>query len=91
MMELWQALKNHSQQQYYPFHMPGHKAGRLGAFTEILPQDITEITDFDNLHKPEGILLQSQKRCAKLFSAEESFFFGKWFYKWYIVSNTFCL
>ena len=51
-MELWQALKNHSQQQYYPFHMPGHKAGRLGAFTEILSQDITEITDFDNLHKP---------------------------------------
>ena len=74
MMELWQALKNHSQQQYYPFHMPGHKAGRLGAFTEILSQDITEITDFDNLHKPEGILLQSQKRCAKLFGAEESFF-----------------
>ena len=60
-MELWQALKNHSQQQYYPFHMPGHKAGRLGAFTEILSQDITEITDFDNLHKPEGILLQSHK------------------------------
>ena len=74
MMELWQALKNHSQQQYYPFHMPGHKAGRLGAFTEILSQDITEITGFDNLHKPEGILLQSQKRCAKLFGAEESFF-----------------
>ena len=74
MMELWQALKNHSQQQYYPFHMPGHKAGRLGAFTEILSQDITEITDFDNLHKLEGILLQSQKRCAKLFGAEESFF-----------------
>ena len=73
-MELWQALKNHSQQQYYPFHMPGHKAGRLGAFTEILSQDITEITDFDNLHKPEGILLQSQKRCAELFGAEESFF-----------------
>lgn len=73
-MELWQALKNHSQQQYYPFHMPGHKAGRLGAFAEILSQDITEITDFDNLHKPEGILLQSQKRCAKLFGAEESFF-----------------
>ena len=54
--------------------MPGHKAGRLGAFTEILSQDITEITDFDNLHKPEGILLQSQKRCAELFGAEESFF-----------------
>lgn len=74
MEELWRTLKQYSQQKHYPFHMPGHKGGKLGAFSEILSQDITEIKGFDNLYQPEGILLQSQKRCATLFGAEESFF-----------------
>ena len=72
MMELWEALKNRSND--YPFHMPGHKGGRLGAFQEIMAQDITEIKGFDNLHQPQGIILEAQKRCAALFGAEESFF-----------------
>ena len=71
-MELWQTLKNRPNQ--YPFHMPGHKGGKLGAFPEIMMQDITEIKGFDNLHQPQGILLEAQKRCAALFGAEESFF-----------------
>ena len=54
--------------------MPGHKGGRLGAFQEIMAQDITEIKGFDNLHQPQGIILEAQKRCAALFGAEESFF-----------------
>lgn len=72
MTELWEALKNRPNQ--YPFHMPGHKGGRLGAFPSIMAQDITEIKGFDNLHQPQGILLEAQKRCAVLFGAEESFF-----------------
>ena len=74
MMELWQALKRHTKSGKYPFHMPGHKGGRLGIFSDMMRQDITEIEGFDNLHKPEGILLNAQKRCAGVFGAEESFF-----------------
>lgn len=74
MTTLYKALQDHTEQCYYPFHMPGHKGGRLGIFTEILQQDITEIKGFDNLHQPEGILLESQKKCANIFGAEESFF-----------------
>lgn len=74
MTALYKALQNHAEQCYYPFHMPGHKCGRLGIFTEILQQDITEIEGFDNLHQPKGILLESQKKCANIFGAEESFF-----------------
>lgn len=74
MTALYKALQNHAEQCYYPFHMPGHKGGRLGIFTEILQQDITEIEGFDNLHQPKGILLESQKKCANIFAAEESFF-----------------
>lgn len=40
---------------------------------EILRMDITEIEGFDNLHAPEGILLDLQRRASVLYGAEESF------------------
>lgn len=55
----------------YPFHMPGHKRnhdfGIVGA--DI---DITEIEGFDNLHKPEAILSELEKRTAKIFKSKKS-------------------
>ena len=60
-----------------PMHMPGHKrntalAPYLGTLGASL--DITEIDGFDNLHEPQGILLDAQKRAAALWGAKESFF-----------------
>ena len=74
MTQLWQALEAYAKSAVYPFRMPGHKGGRLGAFSHMMQQDITEIAGFDNLHSPQGILLEAQKRCASVFGAEESFF-----------------
>jgi arginine/lysine/ornithine decarboxylase len=37
-------------------------------------RDITEIDGFDNLHQPEGILLELQKKAACLYGADESFY-----------------
>jgi len=36
--------------------------------------DITEIEGFDDLHQPEGILLELQRKAAELCGAEESFY-----------------
>lgn len=71
---LYNKLKNYSSLGVYPFHMPGHKCGRGGAFSEISHMDITEINGFDNLHQPEGVIAEAQKLCAKTFRAEESYF-----------------
>ena len=51
-------------------------AGTLITGAEKLPYeiDITEITGFDNLHHAEGILLEAQKRVAKLYHADKSFY-----------------
>lgn len=59
----------------YPFHMPGHKrkTGNF-PFPEYYQKDITEIRGFDNLHHPEGILKEAQKRAAALWGAKDSFF-----------------
>lgn len=61
-----------------PLHMPGHKRRvnlsnnfrylrRLGA-----DLDITEVTGFDDLHEPEGILKASMERAALFWGSDES-------------------
>lgn len=71
---LYDKLKNYSKSGIYPFHMPGHKRTDI---TEegIIPYniDITEIHDFDNLHSPNGVIDEIQKKAAKLYNAKKAF------------------
>jgi arginine/lysine/ornithine decarboxylase len=55
----------------YPFHMPGHKRQMPGPW---YAHDISEITGFDNLHCPTGILADAQKKAAALYGAKESYY-----------------
>ena len=58
---LVQQLRDYSASDYYPFHMPGHKRNtELGKeYNNPFEIDITEISGFDNLHHPDGILKRS--------------------------------
>lgn len=78
---LYEKLMEYCSSDAYPFHMPGHKRNKdlirkiLGGAYEMPYQiDITEINGFDNLHHAEKILLEGQKRVARLYGAEESFY-----------------
>jgi arginine/lysine/ornithine decarboxylase len=60
--------------------MPGHKNNRKG-FKELeiirknlFEMDNTEVPGLDNLHIPEGMILEAQKKAAQAFGAYESFF-----------------
>jgi len=57
-----------------PFHMPGHKrnAALLG---DTLPwaMDITEITGFDNLQNPEGMLRDITRRAAAFWGSRAAY------------------
>ena len=68
---MYQLLKEYDKQNIYPFHMPGHKRNAR-VLEEYFPvrQDITEITGFDNLHHPQGILREAQDRLAELYGAK---------------------
>lgn len=72
MHSLLSRLTAYSQSDYYPFHMPGHKRRPLN-FPNPWTIDLTEITDFDNLHHAEGILLKLQERAARLFGSKKSY------------------
>ena len=75
MSRLIEKLTEYGQSDFYPYHMPGHKRQPLEGFPEQLAAlDITEIEGFDNLHQPEGILLEAQRQVAEAYGVEESFF-----------------
>lgn len=75
MEHLFEKLQRNAKGDIYPYHMPGHKRRSWGKLPEGLFQiDITEIDSFDNLHQPEGILLELQRKASRLYGAEESFY-----------------
>ncbi len=52
--------------------MPGHK--RNPEFNIVGSEiDITEIEGFDNLHSPEGVILEIENRLSNIYKAEKSF------------------
>lgn len=75
MEHLFEKLFHYGEGTIYPYHMPGHKRQSWGELPESLyKKDITEIEGFDNLHQPEGILLELQREAARIYGAEESYY-----------------
>lgn len=68
-------LKFYSE-NIYPFHMPGHKLGRLSTFknNDFLKYDVTEVDGTDNLFQSEGIIYDAQKRASDLYDTLETYF-----------------
>lgn len=73
--DLLTALTEYVNQDYYPFHMPGHKRNKKFCQIENPYQiDITEIDGFDNLHDAQGILKTAMETAAEIYHAEETHF-----------------
>ncbi|MCR4671842.1 MAG: aminotransferase class I/II-fold pyridoxal phosphate-dependent enzyme [Lachnospiraceae bacterium] len=72
---IFDKLEEYSRSGAYPFHMPGHKR-RLAPehIRETVKLDITEIEGFDDLHDPVGIIMEAEKRAARLYGSEETHF-----------------
>lgn len=77
---LFNALKKHSLQSPISMHVPGHKNGMnfpgigLDYYKEILRIDLTELSGLDDLHDPEGVILEAQRLAASLYNVEKSYF-----------------
>lgn len=61
------------------FHVPGHKYGQAQRCANFPAEphflvDTTEIPGTDNLHEPEGIIKEAQKRASDFYGSRESFF-----------------
>ena len=73
---IYQKLKELETCGHYPFHMPGHKRNCEDEFSKTIPfsLDITEITGYDDLHHPEGIIRESMDDLKKIYKTQESYF-----------------
>lgn len=84
---LYEALLAYRERKDASFHVPGHKDGEAVRQSEgsypsaagyplarMMELDVTEITGTDDLHHPEGAILEAQRLAAAVFGAEETFF-----------------
>ena len=68
-------LREHDEDGFVPFHMPGHKRSKNYSFlSNVQGLDITELEGFDDLNRAEGLLLEAQKRAAEFFGVKASRF-----------------
>ncbi|WP_430534388.1 aminotransferase class I/II-fold pyridoxal phosphate-dependent enzyme [Listeria rocourtiae] len=72
-MPIVDALKQHIGNT--SLHVPGHKNGLLfpGKYREVLQHDLTEISGLDDLHHPEGAILEAQQLLAECYNTERSY------------------
>lgn len=56
------------------FHMPGHKGrGDFGRNFKVAGFDVTELSYSDNLHSPDGVILEAQRDLAEITGAKQCF------------------
>ncbi|MDR7002313.1 aminotransferase class I/II-fold pyridoxal phosphate-dependent enzyme [Neobacillus niacini] len=75
-MPLYQALVDHINKNPISFHVPGHKYGMIAKdyFEQILKLDVTELSGLDDLHSPEGAILEAELLLQDLYQTRSSFF-----------------
>ncbi|GAA0310875.1 lysine decarboxylase [Gracilibacillus halotolerans] len=77
---LYDALLSFARRETVSLHVPGHKNGQLfpekgiELFQSVLPLDMTEITGMDDLHAPEGIIMEAEKLASEWFDTAKTFF-----------------
>lgn len=79
-MPVLKGLMDYIKEGNISFHMPGHK-DNLREFNELkfieknlYKIDKTEVPGLDNLHIPNGIILEGEKRAASLFKVARSYY-----------------
>jgi arginine/lysine/ornithine decarboxylase len=76
---LYEAILQHIEKEPISFHVPGHKSGLIfnqqaTIFQPLLKMDLTELSGLDDLHSPEGPIMEAENLLADLYKAKKSFF-----------------
>ena len=77
-LPLIKVVKEYLDENIALFSMPGHKYAKSFYGNNIaellLKGDITEVDGVDNLHKPEGVIKESQDKLSNLYKSKKSYF-----------------
>ncbi|HCX04342.1 MAG TPA: arginine / lysine / ornithine decarboxylase, partial [Clostridiales bacterium] len=75
-MEFYKGLLKAAEKDSYRYHMPGHKGKKdiFGDFEKnIVGIDFTEVEGTDNLHNPQGIIKDLQKRLSEIYGTRKTY------------------
>ncbi len=78
-LPICEKLEKLKEEGRVPFHMPGHKRKKIDFFGDMTLIDITEITGYDNLHHPEGMIKESMDLLKEIYHSKKS---------WYLVNGS---
>lgn len=84
---LYDALLSYVQERPVSFHVPGHKNGSVfhskgrDYYEKLMQIDATEVEGLDDLHAPEGPILESQRLLSDLYGSQKS---------WFLVNGSTC-
>lgn len=77
---LLEQLILHHKKNPISLHVPGHKYGRLldspeySAYRGILQLDATELAGLDDLHSPEGVIMEAEMLLSEIYGTKQSYF-----------------
>lgn len=74
---LYDALRQFAKTTAYSFHVPGHKNGslfNLPELSQIARLDATELSFLDQLHDPDGVILEAEEYVRDWYGSKASFF-----------------
>ncbi|WP_071393090.1 aminotransferase class I/II-fold pyridoxal phosphate-dependent enzyme [Bacillus tuaregi] len=77
---LYNQLAFHSNKHRISLHVPGHKYGQIFPesakpfYNELLKLDATELAGLDDLHSPEGVILEAETLLSQLYAVKKSYF-----------------
>ena len=65
-------IDQYLKENYYPFHMPGHKRSLLLNKDLGYSRDFTEIDGLDNLNDPKEVFVEMERKIANIYSVKEA-------------------
>ena len=65
-------IDDYLKENYYPFHMPGHKRSRLLNKNLGYSRDFTEIDGLDNLNDPRDVFVEMEIKIADIYDVKDA-------------------
>lgn len=65
-------IDDYLKENYYPFHMPGHKRSKLLNSKIGYGRDFTEIDGLDNLNDPKEVFVDMEKKIAEIYNVKDA-------------------
>lgn len=65
-------IDDYLKENYYPFHMPGHKRSRLLNKNLGYTRDFTEIDGLDNLNDPREVFVEMENKIADIYDVKDA-------------------